>query len=330
MELFRDIEDRWNRGCFGREYEDCDDYATQQRWNTGAGKGREKIFEVRRIHNDLTFVDEFLTLDFCRRYKLFSFGYNNDSGYYEIESRQFEQVKQRLLFGLTNLGRPIIRVREGNYKNRGELYLEHEFSARAANELCSRHAHEPAPALETSGAYRDRIGRPRDNAQLRRRASRNQPTASHPREPGSGGSMSAHPLIEMIRQCSCSPNAPASVQHDNGTFLAIAEVAQTDRLAAELRSLRFSIPATVSWSLPELKQLAKALAERVQYLLEPLALIEVDPEAATVQFTIGNPGASRERPRVLRSARQTRDAARLPLCHAAQRGPRTHVHASDA
>ncbi|MEM8681291.1 MAG: SpoVR family protein, partial [Planctomycetota bacterium] len=128
VELFRDIEDRWNRGCFGRDYEDCDDYATQQRWNTNAGKGREKIFEVRRIHNDLTFVDEFLTLDFCRRYKLFSFGYNNDSGYYEIESRQFEQVKQRLLFGLTNLGRPIIRVRDGNYKNRGELYLEHEFS----------------------------------------------------------------------------------------------------------------------------------------------------------------------------------------------------------
>ena len=101
--------------------------------------------------------------------------------------------------------------------------------------------------------------------------------------------MSAHPLIEAIRQCSCSPSAPASVQHDNGTVLAIAEVAQTDRLAAELRSLRISIPATASWSLPELKQLAKALAERVQYLLEPLALIEVDPEGATVQLRSATP-----------------------------------------
>ena len=128
VELFRDIEDRWNRGCFGEEYEQCDDYAARERWNTFAGKGREKIFEVRRIHNDLTFIDEFLTLDFCRRHKMFSFGYNEHSGNYEIESREFEKVKQTLLFNLTNVGRPLIYVRDGNYKNRGELCLEHRYS----------------------------------------------------------------------------------------------------------------------------------------------------------------------------------------------------------
>lgn len=128
VELFRDIEDRWNRGCFGADYDRCDDARARAHWNTGAGRGREKIFEVRAIHNDVTFIDEFLTLDFCRDHKLFSFGYNSDSGYYEIESRQFEEVKRQLLFGLTNLGRPMIRVRDGNYKNRGELFLEHEFS----------------------------------------------------------------------------------------------------------------------------------------------------------------------------------------------------------
>jgi stage V sporulation protein R len=128
VELFRDIEDRWNRGCFGREFHDCDDLGAKERWNTGAGLGRQKIFEVRRVHNDLTFIDEFLTLDFCRRHKLFSFGYNEQTGYYEIESRQFEQIKKRLLFNLTNLGRPIIYVRDGNYKNRGELFLEHRYN----------------------------------------------------------------------------------------------------------------------------------------------------------------------------------------------------------
>jgi stage V sporulation protein R len=84
LELLRDIEDRWNRGCFGREYEDCDDIRARKQWNTEAGLGREKIFEVRRIYNDLTFVDEFLTLDFCRRYKMFSFGYNQRTNNYEI------------------------------------------------------------------------------------------------------------------------------------------------------------------------------------------------------------------------------------------------------
>lgn len=128
VELYRDIEDRWNRGAYGEEYEQCDDWQAKKNWNKDTGRGREKIFEVRRVHNDLTFIDEFLTLDFCRQHKLFSFGFNDDSGYYEIESRQFEEVKQRLLFNLTNVGRPLIYVRDGNFKNRGELFLEHRYS----------------------------------------------------------------------------------------------------------------------------------------------------------------------------------------------------------
>ena len=128
IELFRDIEDRWNRGAFGKDYSECDDYRTRQEWNTDAGLGREKIFEVRRIHNDLTFIDEFLTLDFVREQKLFKFGYNSSTEYYEIETREFPKVKRQLLSSLTNLGRPQISVRDGNYKNRGELYLEHTYS----------------------------------------------------------------------------------------------------------------------------------------------------------------------------------------------------------
>jgi stage V sporulation protein R len=128
VELFRDIEDRWNRGRFGKEYDECDDLSRKRDWNTGAGLGREKIFEVRRVHNDLTFIDNFLTLEFCREHKLFSFGYNDDAEQYEIESREFPNIKQRLLFGLTNRGRPRIAVRDGNYRNRGELFLEHQFT----------------------------------------------------------------------------------------------------------------------------------------------------------------------------------------------------------
>jgi stage V sporulation protein R len=128
IELFRDIEDRWNRGRFGKEYDDCDDMVAKREWNTNTGMGREKIFEVRRIHNDLTFIDTFLTLDFCREHKLFKFGYNPDTEYYEIESRAFPKIKRQLLSNLTNMSRPQIAVRDGNYKNRGELFLEHTFN----------------------------------------------------------------------------------------------------------------------------------------------------------------------------------------------------------
>ena len=128
VELFRHIEERWNKGQFGEKWDSCDDMRARHDWDSGAMKGREKIFEVRRIHNDLTFVDEFLTLEFCREHKMFSFGYNEQSGYYEIESRQFEEIKKRLLFNLTNVGRPFIYVCDGNYKNRGELFLEHRYN----------------------------------------------------------------------------------------------------------------------------------------------------------------------------------------------------------
>ncbi|RUL89616.1 SpoVR family protein [Tautonia sociabilis] len=127
IELFRDIEERWNKGQFGPEYEACDDYETRRTWDTGAGLGRQKIFEVRRIHSDVTFIDTFLTPDFCRRHQLFSFRHNDQAELYEIESREFKKIKERLLFGLTNFGRPIIRVRDGNYRNRGEMYLEQEY-----------------------------------------------------------------------------------------------------------------------------------------------------------------------------------------------------------
>jgi stage V sporulation protein R len=126
IELFRDIEERWDKGRFGPEYDDCDDHEERRRWDRGLGLGRAKIFEVRRIHNDVTFVDTFLTPDFCRRHQLFSFKHNDQAETYEIESREFKKIKERLLFGLTNFGQPIIRVRDGNYRNRGELYLHHE------------------------------------------------------------------------------------------------------------------------------------------------------------------------------------------------------------
>jgi stage V sporulation protein R len=127
IELLRDIEERWNKGQFGAEWDECDDFDTRQKWDKQLGLGRQKIFEVRRIHNDVTFIDTFLTQDFCRRYRLFSYRHNDQTEMYEIESREFKKIKERLLFNLTNFGQPIIRVKDANHRNRGELYLLHEY-----------------------------------------------------------------------------------------------------------------------------------------------------------------------------------------------------------
>jgi stage V sporulation protein R len=128
IELFRHIEERWNTGRFGKDYEECDDLARKRSWDMQHGLGRKKIFEVRRVHNDITFIDTFLTPEFCQENRYFSYFFNEQAEQYVIESREFQKIKERLLFGLTNFGKPWIYVVDGNYRNRGELLLRHEYN----------------------------------------------------------------------------------------------------------------------------------------------------------------------------------------------------------
>ena len=125
IELFRDIEDRWNKGQFGKEWIDEADIARKRDWDTGAGLGMQKIFEVRRSHNDVTFLDTFLTEDFVRKVGLFTYEYDESAEHYVVDSREFQAVKQKLLFMLSNRGQPRIMVTNGNHANRGELELTH-------------------------------------------------------------------------------------------------------------------------------------------------------------------------------------------------------------
>jgi stage V sporulation protein R len=138
VELFRNIEERWNKGCFGKAYDECEDLRKKNEWDLRLMLGSEKIFEVRRMHNDITFIDEFLTPEFCNEQKLFVYGFNPTHHRWEVFSRKFKEVKDKLLLMLTNMGKPVILVDDANYKNRGELLLEHRLDAM---ELDQNYAH---------------------------------------------------------------------------------------------------------------------------------------------------------------------------------------------
>jgi len=126
IELFRDIEYRWDTGRFGKEYNECTDMNVRENWNEATNKGKEKIYEVRRTHNDVTFIDEFFTREFCERMQLFTYKYNPRTSRFEIDTRDFEAIKSKLLMSLTNFGQPVIEVESGNFGNRGELHLIHK------------------------------------------------------------------------------------------------------------------------------------------------------------------------------------------------------------
>ncbi|MBP6629649.1 MAG: SpoVR family protein [Kofleriaceae bacterium] len=125
VELFRNIEERWNRGQFGKEWEECDSIEHKRTWDRRLGLGKKKLFEVRKLYNDITFLDEFFTLEFCLEQKFYSFGFSERSGSWEIMSRDFKKVKEQLLRSLTNRGQPFLYVEDANFENRGELLLKH-------------------------------------------------------------------------------------------------------------------------------------------------------------------------------------------------------------
>lgn len=127
IELLRNIEERWNKGQFGREWEECDDLREKKNWDRKLGLGRQKIFEVRKIYNDVTFLDEYMTEEFCVQNKFFVYRFNQKTQRFEVDTRDFKAIKAKLLFQLTNFGQPIIRVQNANFENRGELLLEHLF-----------------------------------------------------------------------------------------------------------------------------------------------------------------------------------------------------------
>ncbi len=97
----------------------------KQAWDRKLNQGRERIFQVRNIYNDVTFIDEFLTEEFAEEQKLFTYAYDRNTGQYVITDRDYKKVKEKLLFQIANRGLPYILVKNGNFENRGELYLSH-------------------------------------------------------------------------------------------------------------------------------------------------------------------------------------------------------------
>lgn len=127
-ELFRDIERRWNTGQHGAAWERLEGLGAKERFDDRSMRGREKIFEVRRIYNDVQFIDEFLTPEFVERHNMYQYRQDPSTGEMKIVSRDFDRIKKTLLYRLTNMGQPFIYVVDANYRNRGELYLAHQFN----------------------------------------------------------------------------------------------------------------------------------------------------------------------------------------------------------
>jgi stage V sporulation protein R len=90
--------------------------------------GWDRMREIRESHNDVTFLDEFLTQEFVDDNDYFTYEYMRSSDDHRVTSTDHEDVKKKLMLQFTNFGKPTVVVADGNYENRNELLLDHKFN----------------------------------------------------------------------------------------------------------------------------------------------------------------------------------------------------------
>jgi len=91
-------------------------------------RGWDRMREIRESHNDVTFLDEFLTQEFVDENEYFTYEYTQSTGDYRVTSTDYTDVKKKLMLQFTNFGKPTVAVEDGNYNNRNELLLAHQYN----------------------------------------------------------------------------------------------------------------------------------------------------------------------------------------------------------
>jgi stage V sporulation protein R len=132
---------RRNRGFLARisrdELEEIDRYLlAEDRYETveaaladvDYAAGWDRMRAVRESHNDVTFIDEFLTPAFVRERAYFTYEYSHAAEEFRVASTDPEDVKRKLLLRFTNFGKPTVVADDDNYRNREELLLAHQYN----------------------------------------------------------------------------------------------------------------------------------------------------------------------------------------------------------
>jgi len=89
------------------------------------GSGREKIFEVREIESDISFIRNYLTKELVEQEDMYLFEKKGTD--YKITDKDYRNVRDQLVSMRVNGGFPYIVVDNGDYLRNGELYLRHGF-----------------------------------------------------------------------------------------------------------------------------------------------------------------------------------------------------------
>lgn len=114
VKIFEDIEERWNN-------------PTDEMKERGIKpqSGREKIFEVREMESDISFMRNYLTKELVLQEDMYLF--QKQGRDYKVVDKDWKAIRDQLVSSRVNGGFPYITVNDGDYNKNGELYLKHAF-----------------------------------------------------------------------------------------------------------------------------------------------------------------------------------------------------------
>jgi len=115
FKMFEDIERRW----------DSPTEEERERLGRQRGMGNQKIFEVRELDNDVSFLRNYLTEDLVKELDLYL--YRKEGDEWVIVEKDWEKVRDGIVASLTNFGNPYLVIDNGDYHGNSELYIKHLF-----------------------------------------------------------------------------------------------------------------------------------------------------------------------------------------------------------
>ncbi|UFJ41456.1 SpoVR family protein [Brevibacillus humidisoli] len=115
LKMFEDIERRYDNPTAEE----------QERFGRKPGGGRAKIFEVRELESDSSFIRNYLTKELVTDLDLYLFGKQGND--WVVTDKDWEQIRDSLVASRVNGGFPYIAVHDGDYLRSGELYLRHQY-----------------------------------------------------------------------------------------------------------------------------------------------------------------------------------------------------------
>ncbi|WP_426457978.1 SpoVR family protein [Bacillus altitudinis] len=112
LKIFEDIEERYDHPC-----------DELKKAGVTEGSGRSKMFEVREIESDISFIRNYLTKDLVMREDLYLF--QKQGRDYKVIDKEWKAVRDQLVSMRVNGGFPYLTVIDGDYLKNNELYIKH-------------------------------------------------------------------------------------------------------------------------------------------------------------------------------------------------------------